>query len=403
MPNPYHDENGRFCSAGEMVSSVSRLILENRIREAETLLKEYKQITEKETIVGLTTHDLEKNDLATKIGSFYDSKKTIENYVVMTQDWSEVDIVAAEQTALIKTQRASKDLEVLEKEISTLQNNFAGRAGMPLSEFHTQIYTLKSEGEEVLNTVVDKAVAAGAPKLYTQDFVFNRVAPKAGIKDGFNSFQNKRIIAEPVQSPINKLPGIRDASRKEAIYAAFEQVMKPGELGDNWNKKTKQLSPLIKASDETTEALRKLYAETKEKKKTIEDQQKAIDFLKKLKTWRTAVSEAGVPTAGKLTSTESLKSSSIKLNDKGEIINVWGVENGKVDKIVAVERIESMNNVAQLVGESGKKYYSSTHYANRSSYQTTSHVIVDPNANGESLDATLGTSHVFNYSIDSGD
>lgn len=47
MPNPYHDENGRFCSKGEMQSAVDRLADSGKLNEYFKLRNELEQLSQR--------------------------------------------------------------------------------------------------------------------------------------------------------------------------------------------------------------------------------------------------------------------------------------------------------------------------------------------------------------------
>lgn len=47
MTNPYHDQNGRFCSSDEMYAAVKQLTAEGKTTEAFYLLSDYKKAKQK--------------------------------------------------------------------------------------------------------------------------------------------------------------------------------------------------------------------------------------------------------------------------------------------------------------------------------------------------------------------
>lgn len=405
MPNPYHDETGRFCSAGEMSAAISRLVGQGKWEEAQTLEQEYNQLTKTAANPGFDETAVARNEELTRISALGERRElTDPANIIHTETWSDEEI--DNQIAL-----AGKRKEDLEKENVELTSHVEEVINKFKEEFQTtqtpsaaymKSFAIKNRGEEILRNAFEKAREAGVPSSFARYYVYDRVAPALGIKDG-TDYRGRPIFAKKELTPFSaaSLPKVKELDRREKLAAVFTALQNDEQV-QSYDNDVTFLKPLLaraeKDSTEVSSATRKIS----DNEKNIANQTRTQEILSTVKQWRGSLSSAGLSANSKIV-TAGGSGSKLTVNKNGEINNAWGYNKGKLDKIVGVEKLGYPEGAAQLIGESGSKYYNLTHYHSFKRFDTTSHVVVDPTVAGENYQTTQLSAVSFSYIIDSGD
>lgn len=402
MPNPYHDETGKFCSAGEMSAAVSRLVGQGKWVEAQVLQKEYDQL---KTSSGFTANEIVNNQNLTNIANLGDHRPiTDPGNVILTQDWTDEELTVQENFADKQIAYFQKENVELEAEQQKIVSEFQKTFNTTETPYSAMVSAgnLKSKGEEILQDAYTQAKEAGVPAAFAHYYVYDRVAPALGIKDG-NGYMGRVTYAKPVLGAftVTSLPKVKEVDKREKLNAVFaalqenEQVKLYNEaVGVNRDIAARSIADVKQTSS--------LARQVRVNDEAIQAQKRVKEIVSSVKTWRKTVTEAGASNSAKLY-TAGQVASDLTVDNTGAVNNAWGYKDGQLDRIVRAETLEYPRGAAHLVGESGAKYFSLVHYHSYKKHVSTSHVLVDKTVKGESFQNAQPHPVGFSYTIDSGD
>lgn len=412
MPNPYHDETGRFCSKGEMNKAVRRLVDDGKIDDAHKLAQELIEIEKVHSAISvLKTIPEEKisnyesliNSASASAGSYSQESinKKFDNVFSSLPD----DELSAIQLII------TRDLDhVLSGEYAESQKakiDFANRVKEETGQNSTN--KLKEEVEKLLKDVEDvgeghlKAIQqavidAGVSSGYARRY-FDKLRTRLGLAPSYNDYTGhyKGQWIERPENPVewdltgkNLQARIKDTDVAGKLHGSIEAYVSTHKQEINrlnnaiahHNRSSSKINPLLKEeSDLLTTSYKALV-----KRDQILQQQKAIEHHIAL---RNSLKDAGYtsPTI-KIAKIDGLKGDQIATDKNGKITNIWvlvGQKDGPTTPKRIVDVFHGPNqygaNLAgnHLLDADGNRYQNFIHYANFGHTETNYEVVVDPN------------------------
>lgn len=425
MTNPYHDNNGRFCSSGEMSKAITTLFQTGRIEEAHALATELNEIEEnKKNSKMLAKVDETKinklsevvNALRSRTNGFFPTALDPIEEEKLFNKYTDDDMDIIESIASVKIQDFKTDVLTRKEAKSQAEEKFFELAGVKTKEeASATINALNIEtardGKELINKIQTEAVGLGLPAGYANYF-YRKLGAELGVSDGVTTETLRGPVHIPratVNSVIDEktlTPRARDKNFNSIIKVATANVLNNEESEVTaYNEAVNKVKTLRQALDTPeSKILGKATTEYARRRNDVSNAQATLDTIHNNKELRRMLKEAGVTSdvPGNLTA-GSLRPEDLKIDSSGKINNVWVIsgdlkESRSVSRIVGV-RASSFGSV--LVDEKGREHYDQVHYHSYRQENITARVVVDSKISGKTNPAWAGTR--FSSTIDSGD
>lgn len=409
MPNPYHDDQGRFCSKGEMRASIGRLLEKGEIGVAMKMQQElshYELVNAKEAdetrVSQLKSNILNTSPQATPVLS-----------VITAQNASNADINQAQKELKLGLAEAKKETADIDVERAELNIKLSKEYGedITVDRIYNKRFKLEQQNQEAKQEVRDfirnKAITAGIPSRYIDGYL-ERKAPELGFNDYVNTYQGTISRAHTpydisAESPVWNST-TRPAEYKEIIKGIAKEAEVEGKFAqyNNTYPQAEQIGHLYNKYNTQYLDLTRRARIAEEKTKKFEN---ALANIETVKQWRKNLTDNGVSKYARVSSARGVAPSEIKKTANGEIANVYAFNiNGTGERIVGVKESSYSSTSGLLIGESGREYYSQVHWANRGrSYPHDDYLVVDPTVKGTAYFDKDSPIKSFYSEYDSGD
>lgn len=409
MPNPYHDDQGRFCSKGEMISTIAKLLEKGDLAGARKMQQE---LTQYELASTKTADPQRVSDFKNRILITQDIQPVLA--VLASQTVSEADVKQAEKE--LNKELAEANLEVAKIDVAQAELNHElqkeyGDEEITFNSLFAKMITAEQENQTAKTDITDfirrEAIKEGIPARYIASYM-ERKAPELGFEDYVNAYQGVRVASV---NPYNVasdskvwasntrpaeykaiIQKIAEKAEKEGLFAKYNNTYPPANnlrsLWDRYNTQALALTRQAKVAEERTQKIGS-----------------ALKTIRTIKTWETAKKQVGLSKYAKVTSVGDLSPQELKKDANGQITNLTVFnEKGEGERILQVKPSSFSPTSGVLLGESGKEYSSVLHWANRGkSYRHNDYIILEPTAKGEPYFNDTSKIRSFHIEYDSGD
>ena len=405
MPNPYHDNQGRFCSRNEMLTEIARLRKTGKDFDARLLEDDLAAIDQDRSLQSV---DL---NARTQVGSLarFSQVATGPEILVATSDYSPEDVEKISAALDIKERFVDTELAATKTELEALNKAFVeevdGQFTSPtqVSALNVQ---LKTSGKQMLDAIYQTARENGVPSGFLHYYLDNRVSPKLGISDGWDKYNDKAIWAAEELQPITleNLPTIKDPTIREKLNATMTQMLSRPEI-EKYNQGVEKVAKYLKVATKYSPLSNPAVQALQRNKEVMEATKASIGrsraALGTIKEWHAELNRNQLLGSASLKDAKKVKPSTIKVDSNGTPVNAWGFNDGELDRIVTVE--PTWGGSGALIGMSGRKYQSSEHFANYRSYGSQNYVVVGESDETRTVENIYPEIKSFFISIDSGD
>lgn len=405
MPNPYHDSQGRFCSRNEMLTDITKLRRAGKDFDARLLENELAVADQERAFQKASKETRNQVEELTRMSSIISDA----DLIVATTDYTPEDVEQILSALDSKEQFVSKELKDTNDELDALKAEFVeaveGKFDTPNDVWRLK-HGLKSDGQAALQIVSLAAQEAGVPRSYVSYFLDSRVAPILGIADGWDKYKNKSVWAAGDMKPLSveNMPAIKDAGIREKMGVALQKAVEDPEV-KKYNENVLKVAAVAEIAKKYSSLHNIHIAALERNKEVLEATRQNLASARKatatIRTWHAELAKKSIIKGSGLKDTQKVTPAAVKVDSTGKPVNVWGFNDGTLDRIVAVK--PGWGGSGSLVGESGKTYRSEEHFANYRSYRRKSYVVVADSSETRTVEDVYPEIRAFFSSIDSGD